>query len=106
MILTIIIVSYDVRYFLEQCLFSVVSAAAKVGEVGKQVEVLVIDNASTDGTVEYLQPRFPSVQFISSKENVGFARANNQALQQAHGEFILFLNPDTILPESILSNCI
>jgi len=105
MLLTIIIASYNVKYFLEQCLFSVSAAADKLLELG-EVEVLVVDNASADGTIGYLQAKFPSVRFIANRENMGFARANNLAGQQARGEFILFLNPDTILSESILLNCV
>jgi GT2 family glycosyltransferase len=106
MLLTIIIVSYNVKYFLEQCLFSVIAASEKVGGIGRDVEVLVIDNASGDDTIEYLASRFPAVRFIANQENAGFSRANSLALQQARGEFILFLNPDTILSESTLANCI
>jgi N-acetylglucosaminyl-diphospho-decaprenol L-rhamnosyltransferase len=68
-----------------------------------QTEVLVVDNASSDGSIAALSPVYPFVRFISSPQNLGFSRANNLALQQAKGEFILFLNPDTILPENGLS---
>ena len=108
MLLSIIIVSYEVKYFLEQCLFSVKAAISQVEEHigGPQVEVIVVDNASSDGTVDYLRQLFPSVNFIPNKTNVGFARANNQAIEKAIGKFILFLNPDTILPEASLEKCI
>src|SRR5688572_10184617 len=79
MVLSVIIVSYNVKYFLEQCLCSVQRAA------GSDVEVFVIDNRSSDGTVDYLRHRFPLVQFISNNENVGFAKANNQVLEKATG---------------------
>ncbi|GEO09545.1 hypothetical protein SAE01_20410 [Segetibacter aerophilus] len=69
-------------------------------------EVWVIDNASTDGGVEYLRSRYPKAQFVSNAENVGFAKANNQVLNECQGKFILFLNPDTILPEDCLTKCI
>lgn len=100
MVLSVIIVSYNVKYFLEQCLCSVQRAA------DHEVEVIVIDNNSSDGTVEYLRDRFPFAQFIGNKENIGFAKANNQALQKAKGEYVLFLNPDTIIPEDIFTKCI
>lgn len=70
-----------------------------------QAEVLVVDNHSSDGSIDYLQSRFPFVRFIANTENTGFAKANNQALQQCRGEYILFLNPDTILPEDAFSQC-
>jgi GT2 family glycosyltransferase len=99
--LSVIIVNYNVKYFLEQCLHSVLRAAK-----GIDAEVLVIDNASTDGSLEYLQPLFPAVNFIRSKINRGFGKANNAALAEATGEFILFLNPDTIVAEDCFSKCI
>ena len=69
-------------------------------------EIFVVDNNSSDDTIAYLQTRFPLVKFISNKENTGFAKANNQALRMTNGEFILFLNPDTILPENFFLKCI
>ncbi|MCU0335160.1 MAG: glycosyltransferase family 2 protein [Chitinophagaceae bacterium] len=95
--LSIIIVNYNVRHFLEQCLASV-----RLATQGLAAEVLVADNASTDGSLAYLQPRFPEVQWLPLPHNVGFARANNLALQQARGRYILFLNPDTIVAEDTL----
>jgi N-acetylglucosaminyl-diphospho-decaprenol L-rhamnosyltransferase len=102
--LTVIIVSYNVRYFLEQCLCSVRKAVQAIGE--NEAEIIVVDNDSKDGTVNYLRDKFPSAIFISNKQNVGFAKANNQALRQAKGKYVLFLNPDTILPEDIFSKTI
>lgn len=100
MVLSVIIVSYNVKYFLEQCLCSVQRA------MGPGVEVFVIDNHSSDGTVEYLREKYPFAQFISNDENVGFAKANNQALEMVGGKYVLFLNPDTIIPEDLFSNCL
>jgi GT2 family glycosyltransferase len=99
--LSIIIVNYNVRHFLEQCLYSVQKALA-----GMEAEVLVVDNASTDGSREYLTPKFPGIQFLWCKENPGFAKANNLALKQAKGKFVLFLNPDTIVAEDCFLKCI
>jgi O-antigen biosynthesis protein len=99
--LSIIIVNYNVKYFLEQCLHSVVKAIA-----GIEAEVFVVDNDSKDASVEYLQPLFPRVKFIASKTNDGFAKANNKALEKCKGDYILFLNPDTIVPEDCFKNCI
>ncbi len=101
MLLSVIIVNYNVKYFLEQCLCSVRKALESGSLSGDRAEVLVIDNNSVDGSVEYLTPRFPFVRFITNKENTGYARANNQGLKEAKGKYVLFLNPDTILPEDI-----
>ncbi len=99
--LSVVIVNYNVKYFLEQCLRSVEAAV-----VGLEVEIFVVDNNSTDGSLEYLKPRFPGVTFIANKDNPGFARANNQAIQQARGEYVLLLNPDTVVgEESIRTLC-
>ncbi len=99
--LSIIIVSYNVKYFLEQCLYSVNKASA-----GLAAEIIVVDNNSGDVSVEYLQKIFPAVKFICNKENAGYAKACNQGLQNASGEYILFLNPDTILSEDCLQQSI
>jgi len=71
-----------------------------------QAEIWVVDNASTDGSIEYLSPKFPSVKFIANTTNAGFAKANNKALNLCSGRWVLFLNPDTILPEDCLVKCI
>lgn len=99
--LSIIIVNYNVKYFLEQCLYSVQKSIE-----GIEAEVLVVDNDSNDGSIAYLQPLFPRVKFIAASTNLGFAKANNLALKQAKGNYILFLNPDTILPENCIVNCL
>jgi len=96
-LLSIIIVSYNVKYFLEQCLYSVQKAVS-----GIAAEIIVIDNNSTDKSVDYLQKTFSDVQFIANKENTGYAKANNQGWQMAAGKYVLFLNPDTILSEDSL----
>lgn len=90
--LSIIIVNYNVKYFLEQCLCSVEKAIA-----GIDAEVIVVDNDSQDGSKEYLIPRFPNVKWIANEENLGFSRANNIAFAHAKGEYVLMLNPDTIV---------
>ena len=96
--LSIVIVSYNVKHYLEQCLWSLRRACR-----GLDAEVWVVDNASTDGTVEYAKPRFPEVRWIENKENAGFSRANNMAIRKAGGEYVLLLNPDTIVGEDVLA---
>ena len=92
--LSVIIVSYNVRYYLEQCLYSVFSAEKEL-----KLEVFVVDNNSTDDSVEYLSERFPQVRFIANEDNRGFSKANNQAIREAQGRYVLLLNPDTIVTE-------
>lgn len=95
--LSVIIVNYNVRFFLEQCLYSVQAASE-----GLDIEIIVVDNHSSDGSVSYLRPLFPEVLFIENKDNPGFAKANNQAIRISKGEYILLLNPDTFIGEECL----
>ncbi len=97
MVVSVIIVNYRVRFFLELCLYSVQKALR-----GWDAEIFVVDNHSDDGSVDYLRPLFPGVKFIENAENKGFGAANNQALALAGGEYVLFLNPDTVLPEDFV----
>lgn len=99
--LSVVIVNYNVRYFLEQCLLSVLRASQ-----GIETEVLVVDNNSSDGSVEYIRAKFPTVQVIANKDNPGFSKANNQAIALAKGEYILILNPDTVVAEDTFEVCI
>lgn len=99
--LSVVIVNYNVRYFLEQCLVSVLRAAK-----GIETEVLVVDNNSSDGSVEYIRTKFPTVRVIANKDNPGFSKANNQAIALAKGEYILILNPDTVVAEDTFEVCI
>lgn len=101
MLLSIIIVNYNVKHFLEQCLCSVKAAIGSM-----DVEVMVVDNNSTDGSMDYLRPHFEWVIFIENKVNTGFAKANNQAVTVVKGKYILFLNPDTLLPTDCLQLCV
>ena len=89
------------RYYLEQCLLSVEKALC--GVCG---EVFVVDNNSTDDSMPYLKSKFPWVRYIENDENVGFSRANNQAIREARGEYVLLLNPDTFIGERSLRECI
>jgi GT2 family glycosyltransferase len=104
MILSVVIVSYNVKYFLEQCLSSLKKAIEGIPALA--AEVFIIDNASSDGSPDFLEPLFPDFHFIRNKENIGFARANNEMIRGCKGEFVLFLNPDTIVAEDSLAVCI
>jgi GT2 family glycosyltransferase len=99
--LSIIIVNYNVQYFLENCLRTVEVAANKLGDC----EVFVVDNNSVDGSMKMVRDQFPSVIRIENKQNVGFSKANNQAIRQSKGEFILLLNPDTVVEENTFQSC-
>lgn len=99
--LSIIIVSYNVRHYLEQCLRSVFLAQGDL-----EMEVFVVDNASTDDTSQCIPLLFPQVHYIQNSENRGFSRANNQALRLATGRYQLLLNPDTIVTEETLTDCV
>jgi len=90
MVLSIVIVNWNSRDFLRQCLASLAAHPSS-----HPTEILVIDSASYDGAAEMVAAEFPAVRFIQSDENLGFARANNRAAKSATGEFLLFLNPDT-----------
>jgi len=93
--LSIVIVNYNVKHFLEQCLKSVNQAITHI-----EAEVWMVDNNSVDGSVEMTKSLFPEVNVIANKENVGFSVANNQAIKKSTGEYVLLLNPDTIVPEN------
>ena len=99
--LSIVIVNYNVKYYLEQCLRSVDRAAVNIAH-----EIIVVDNASKDGSMEYLKPRFPHVVWIESKVNGGFSHANNTGFSRASGEYVLMLNPDTIVTRTALEGCV
>jgi GT2 family glycosyltransferase len=101
--LSVIIVNYNVKYFLEQCLCSVQKA---ITDPGIEAEVIVIDNHSHDNSLGYLMPFFPCVKFVANTENVGFTKACNQGYKLSSGKYVLFLNPDTILPEDCFSKCL
>ena len=96
---SVIIVSYKVRYYIEQCLNSVLRSVP-------DAQILVVDNKSDDGTVEYLRERFPEADIISNDYNAGFGKANNIALAKATGRYVLFLNPDTVVAERTIPGCV
>jgi len=99
--LSVIIVNYNVRHFLEQALRSVQKASE-----GLSIETWVVDNNSQDQSIEMLHQQFPEVNLIHNQHNPGFAVANNQAIQKARGQYILLLNPDTVVQEDTFQRCL
>ena len=99
--LSIVILNYNVEHFLEQCLYSVKEAID-----AENTEVWVVDNASVDGSVAMVKEKFNWVKLIESKENLGFSKGNNLAMRKATGQYILLLNPDTVVEEDTFGKCI
>jgi GT2 family glycosyltransferase len=99
--LSVVIVSYNSIGVLENCLFSVQKTMQTIDG-----EIIIVDNNSNDGSKEYLPSKFPGAKFIFNNENLGFARACNQGFKISSGDYILFLNPDTVLSGSCLIDCI
>lgn len=98
---SVVIVNYNVKYFVEQCVLSVLAASKNLS-----VEILIVDNHSSDDSVSYLTAKFPYLKIIANQENVGFSKANNQAIGIATGKYVLILNPDTVIAEDTLQKCI
>ncbi|PID29219.1 MAG: hypothetical protein CR982_03435 [Candidatus Cloacimonadota bacterium] len=98
--ISIVILNYNVKFFLENCLRSVINSSK-----GLNCEIIVSDNNSSDGSKEYITERFPGIRYIYNNENLGFAKGNNIALKEAKGKYILVLNPDTLLKEDTLRKC-
>ncbi len=101
MMLSVIIVNYNVKYFLEQALLSVRKAAE-----GLAIDVFVVDNNSSDDSVDMVKARFPEVYLIANQHNPGFSVANNQAIHLSKAKYVLLLNPDTIVAEDTFQKCI
>lgn len=99
--LTIVIVSYNVKDYLDQCLSSLQRSLK-----GIDSEVYVVDNHSMDGTVEFISNAYPWVKIIRSQTNLGFSKANNKAIRRSQSQYVLLLNPDTILGEQVLSQAL
>ena len=99
--LSVVIVNYNVKHFLEQCLNSVFQALNDI-----EAEVFVVDNNSVDGSMQMVAEKFPQVISICNKDNVGFSTANNQAIRQSKGEYVLLLNPDTVVEEETFKKCL
>ncbi|MFT6165676.1 MAG: GT2 family glycosyltransferase [Vicingaceae bacterium] len=98
--LSVIIVNYNVQYFLENCLNSVYNSSKDI-----EFEVIVVDNNSVDGSLEMLKEKFPQTIVIANKDNKGFSKANNQAIKIAKGEYVVLLNPDTLVEENTFKLC-
>jgi GT2 family glycosyltransferase len=99
--LSVIIVNYNVSVFLEQALMSAQKAMR-----GIEGEIFVVDNHSVDNSVAMVKAKFPQVKLIENQDNVGFAKANNQAIRISTGEYVLLLNPDTLVEEDTFKKCI
>jgi GT2 family glycosyltransferase len=99
--LSVIIVNYNVEFFLEQCLNSVFKALE-----GIDGEVFVVDNNSLDHSVEMVKAKFPFAKCIENKQNVGFSKANNQAIELSDSKYVLLLNPDTVVEETTFKKVI
>ncbi len=99
--IAIVIVNYNVKHFIENCLHSV-----RLSMQGIDAKVVVVDNNSVDGSCAMIREKFPEVQLIENKENVGFSMANNQAIRSIKSKYYLLLNPDTLIQEDTLSKCL
>ena len=99
--LSVIIVNYNVKNLLRDCLLSVQKAAHSI-----DTEIIVVDNASSDGSVEMLKAEFKYVKLITNTQNLGFSKANNQGIAQSQGKYILLLNPDTLINKNTFEDCL
>lgn len=97
--LSVIILNYNVRFFLEQCILSVQRSIQKI-----DAEIIVVDNNSSDNSAQLMETRFPNITFLQNKNNVGFSKANNQGVALAKGEYVCILNPDTAVAETTFEN--
>lgn len=99
--LSVVILNYNVCHFLRQCILSVQKAIQEI-----EAEIIVIDNNSSDGSTEMIKNEFPELLLIENKENIGFGRANNQAVSYAKGKYICILNPDTAVGSDVFIKCL
>ena len=95
--LSVIVVSYNVKGYLSLCLDAALAAMSRLGE--GESELLVFDNASNDGSADWVSSNYPEVQLLRSNENLGFSAGNNAAIRRSRGDWVLLLNPDTVVPE-------
>ncbi len=99
--ISVVIVNYNVKYYLSQCLFSLKRALRNIN-----AEVIVVDNDSKDGSLEYLRQVHPWVRYIEAGCNLGFSKANNLAIRESQGEYVLLLNPDTVVGEHVIRDAL
>lgn len=99
--LSVVIVNYNVRELLSECIKSINTALT-----GIDGDIYVVDNNSSDGSVDYIRDHFPDVHVIANSDNQGFAHANNQAIRQTNSDYVLLLNPDTVVFEGTLRGCV
>ena len=97
--LSIVIVSYNTQEFLKECIYSIKKTTKNLN-----YEIIVVDNASSDNSVEMLKKHFPEVVAIENKKNLGFSKANNAGVKKSSGRYVLFLNPDTVVYKDALFN--
>ena len=90
--ISVVIVGWNAKHYLELCLKSLADAPPR-----RSMEVIVVDNASSDGSAEMIEARFPQVKLIRSSENLGFSKGNNVAIRQCQGRYIALVNPDVIV---------
>ena len=95
--LSVIVVSYNVKGYLSLCLDAALVAMDRLGPGAS--ELIVFDNASSDGSVDWVKSNYPSVEVMASEENLGFSAGNNAAIRRSQGDWVLLLNPDTVVPE-------
>ena len=100
-LISVVIVSYNVKYFLRQCIQSLLRS-----DIAEGLEIIVVDNNSTDGSSEMLSSFGSQIKLIANTENLGFSKANNQGIANANGEYLLILNPDTLVEEDTISKCL
>ena len=96
--ISIIIVNYNVKDLLDNCVASIYKANNK----NHYIEIFVVDNNSIDGSANFVRNKYPEIKVIANRSNIGFSKANNIALKQAEGKYVLILNPDTVLEEGTL----
>jgi GT2 family glycosyltransferase len=107
--LSVVTVNWNTRDLLHNCLASIASdpglslQAQRSANDGQRVEIIVVDNASADGSAEMVRAEYPEVELIVNAQNVGFARANNQGIRASQGQYIVLLNSDTVVPSGALA---
>ena len=99
--LSVVILNYNVKYFIDLCLQSVLAATKNI-----DAEIIVVDNASVDGSMSWIASQFPQVKRIQNSENLGFPKGNNIGVQQAKGEYLCILNPDTVVAEDTFTKAL